>query len=119
MVTVGEKARIINDLISSEPSTLLSKGDPNDERANCGVEDLTERACGEAERIGSSVVVGREGVGEEPASVSANSASIECVDSVSPANLPVEADRATPGEKDGGGLTGAASPGDVMDTYCF
>lgn len=24
--------------------------------------------------------------------------------------------RGTPGEKDGGGLTGAASPGDVMDT---
>lgn len=30
--------------------------------------------------------------------------------------LEVEEARATPGENDGGGLTGAASPGDVMDT---
>jgi hypothetical protein len=29
----------------------------------------------------------------------------------------VDATRATPGEKDGGGLTGAASPGDVMDGH--
>lgn len=30
--------------------------------------------------------------------------------------LDFDATRGTPGEKDGGGLTGAASPGDVMDT---
>ena len=30
--------------------------------------------------------------------------------------LALDATRGTPGEKDGGGLTGGASPGDVMDT---
>ena len=110
---------MIKDLISSAPSTFLSKGDPKDERAHCGVEDLTERACGESERIGSSVVACRGVDGDDPVEFSANSASIEGVASISPGNLALEEDRATPGEKDGGGFTGAASPGDVMDTYCF
>lgn len=117
---VGEKARMINDLISSDPSNRPSNGDPSDERANCGVEDLTERACGEDDRMGSSAVVADEGgVGEDPEWGSASSASIEGVDCVSSGYRDLEGPRATPGEKDGGGLTGAASPGDVMDTYCF
>lgn len=120
MATVGEKARIIKDLISSEPSNLPSKGDPSDERANCGVDDLTDRACGDEDRMGNSAVVAdRGGVGEDPERASASSASIECVDSASSGYLDLEVPRATPGEKDGGGLTGVASPGDVMDSNCF
>ncbi|KAJ5709809.1 hypothetical protein N7493_010100 [Penicillium malachiteum] len=58
-------------------------------------------------------------VGEEPERASASSGSIECLNSDSSGYRDLEGTRATPGEKDGGGLTGAASPGDVMDTNCF
>lgn len=110
---------MINDLISSDPSNRPSKGDPNDDRANCGVDDLTERPCGDADRIGSSAVVAESGgVGDETERASANSASIGTVDSCSSGYRDLDALRPTPGEKDGGGFTGVASPGDVMDTCC-
>lgn len=118
-MTVGEKARIINDLISSEPSNRPSKGDPSDDRANCGVDDLTERACGEVDRIGSSAVVADRGVGDDGDRASASSASIECVTSCSPGYRDLDVALAGPGEKDGGGFTGVPSPGDVMETDCF
>lgn len=113
---VGENDRIIDDLISSEPSALPSKGEPIDDLANCGVEDLPERECDEPVRIGRSAIVPERGVGDETDWDSASSASKDCVVSCSPGyrDGDVDATRATPGEKDGGGLTGAASPGDVM-----
>lgn len=115
----GEKARTISDLMSSPPSKRPSKGELSDDLANCGVEDRTERACGEAERIGSSAVVAEiDGVGEDPVRVSASSASKDCVDSCSSTYRDLELARAMPGEKDGGGFTGVPSPGDVMDTDC-
>lgn len=116
---VGENARTISDLMSSPPSKRPSKGEPSDDRANCGVDDRTERACGEAERIASSaVVVEIDGVGDDPFRVSASSASKDCVDSCSSGYRDLELTRAMPGEKDGGGFTGVPSLGDVMDTDC-
>lgn len=110
---------MIRDLISSEPSDRPSKGDPSDERANWGGDDLADRECREADRMGSSVVVAdRGGVGDDPDLDSASSASIEGVDSGSSGYRDFDATRATPGEKDGGGFTGVPSPGDVMDTDC-
>lgn len=110
---------MINDLISSNPSNRPSRGDPNDDRANCGVDDLTERACGDADRIGSSAVVAdRGGVGDDTERASANSASMDTVASCSSGYRDLDALRPAPGEKDGGGFTGVASPGDVMDTSC-
>lgn len=111
---------MINDLMSSEPSNRPSKGEPNDDQVNCGVDDLAERECDDADRIGSSAVVAASGgVGDDPVRASASSESKECVDSCSSGNRDLDATRATPGEKDGGGLTGVPSPGDVMDTDCF
>lgn len=110
---------MIKDLISSDPSNRPSKGEPNDDRVNCGVDDLTERACGDADRIGSSAIVAdRGGVGDETERVSANSASIDTVASGSSGYRDLDSLRPAPGEKDGGGFTGVASPGDVMDTSC-
>lgn len=83
------------------------------------MEDLAERECGDAERMGSSAaVVGRDGVGDDPALGSASCASIEGVDSSSSGYRDGDATRAVLGEKDGGGFTGVPSPGDVMDTGC-
>lgn len=72
---VGENDRIIDDLISSEPSDLSSKGEPIDDLANCGVEDLPERECDEPDRIGNSATVAERGVGDETVWDSASSAS--------------------------------------------
>lgn len=66
----------------------------------------------------SAVVVGSGEVGDDPVRASASSASKEAVDSCSSGYRDLEAFRATPGEKDGGGFTGVLSPGDVMDTDC-
>lgn len=119
MATVGENARIIKDLISSEPSGRLSKGEPSDDRANCGVDDLTERECGDVDRMGSSAVVAdTDGVGDDPDLAAASSASIDRDDSSSSVYRDLDALRVTAGEKDGGGFTGVPSPGDVMDTGC-
>lgn len=110
---------MIRHLISSEPSDRPSKREPSDERAK-GVEDLAERECDDADRMGSSVVVAdRDGVGDDPDLASASSASIVRVDSCSSGYRDFDATRATPGEKDGGGFTGVPSPGDVMDIGCF
>lgn len=110
---------MIKDRISSEPSGRPSEGEPSDERANWGVDDLAERECGDADRMGSSAVVAdRDGVGDDPDLVSASSASIEGVASDSSEYRDFDATRATPGEKDGGGFTGVPSPGDIMDTDC-
>lgn len=81
------------------------------------MEDLAERGCGEADRMGSSAAV-EDGVGDDPALASASSASIEGVDSSSSGYRDLDATRAVLGEKDGGGFTGVPSPGDVMDTGC-
>lgn len=109
----------MRDLISSEPSGRPSKGDPSDERANWGVDDLAERECGDADRMGSSAVVpDRDGVGDGPDLASASSASMDGVVSGSSGYRDFDATRTTPGEKDGGGFTGVPSPGDVMDTDC-
>lgn len=110
---------MIKDLISSEPSERPSKGEPIDDRANCGVDDRPERDCGDEDRMGNSVVaVGRGEVGDDPVRASANSASKEAVASLSSGYRDLDAFRATLGEKDGGGFTGVPSPGDVMDTEC-
>lgn len=118
MATVGENARIIRDLISSDPSGRPSKGEPSDDRANCGVDDLTERECGDADRMGSSAVVAdTDGVGDDPELTAASSDSIDRDDSSS-VYRDLDALRVTAGEKDGGGFTGVPSAGDVMDTDC-
>lgn len=105
--------------MSSEPSSRPSRGDPIEDLANCGVEDLTEREYGEPDRIGISAIVDGRGVGDEGVGDSASSASRDLAVSCSPwyRDGDVDATRATPGEKDGGGLTGAASLGDVMDGH--
>lgn len=72
---VGENDRIINDLISSEPSDFPSKAEPIDDLANCGVEDLRERECDEPDRIGKSAIVFERAVGEETVWDSDSSAS--------------------------------------------
>jgi hypothetical protein len=66
---------MIDVLISSEPSALPSNGDPIDDLANCGVEDLPERECDEPDRIGKSAIVAERGVGDETVWDSASSAS--------------------------------------------
>lgn len=69
--------------------------------------------------MGSSAVVAeRGGVDEDPTVVSTSSESIDGDAELrrSSGYLVLDATRGTPGEKDGGGLTGVASPGDVMDT---
>ena len=51
--------------MSSEPSKRPSSGETNVDLANWGVDDLSERACGDADLMGSSeVAVGRDGVDE-------------------------------------------------------
>lgn len=63
------------------------------------MDDRTERACGDADRIGSSAVVADSGgVGEDTKPVSANSASIDSVGSCSSGNRDLDALRPTPGE---------------------
>jgi hypothetical protein len=68
---------MINDRISSDPSKRPSRGDPTDDLANCGVEDLPERECGDPDRIGNSAIVDERGVGDEDVGGSASSASSE------------------------------------------
>jgi hypothetical protein len=69
---------MIIDLISSEPSARPSKGEPMDDLANCGVDDLPERECGEPERIGKSEIVAeRGGVDDEADWESASWTSID------------------------------------------
>lgn len=110
---------MISDLISSEPSGRPSKGEPSDERANWGVDDLTERECGDADRMGSSAAVAdSDSLGDDPDPASASSVSMEGADSCSSGYRDFDATRGAPGEKDGGGFTGVPSPGDVMDTDC-
>ena len=110
---------MIRDLISSDPSNRASSGEPSDDLVNCGV-DLTVRELGDADLVGSSEVVaadkGREG--DVPILDESRPESKDEVDSRWPVNLALVVEIGTPGEKDGGGLTGAASPGDVMDPYC-
>ena len=109
----------MRDLISSDPSNRPSRGEPNVDLANCGVLDLTDLACGDADRIGrSAVVADMDGVGEAVSILDpTSSGSILGEESRrSSGYLELDATRGMPGEKDGGGLTGGASPGDVMDT---
>lgn len=116
---VGENERMIRDLISSDPSKRASSGEPSDDLANCGV-DLTVREFGDADLIGNSEVVAAERGrgGEGPIRDASRLESKDGVDSCWMENLAFDVEIGTPGEKDGGGLTGVASPGDVMDTCC-
>lgn len=109
----------MRDLISSDPSNRPSKGEPNVDLANCGVTDLTDLACGDADRRGSSAVAADNGgVGDDVSILDpSKSGSIFGDESRRWSGyLDLDATRGTPGTKDGGGLTGGASPGDVMDT---
>jgi hypothetical protein len=112
---------MISDRISSVPSTCPSNGEPRDDLASCGVDDLSDRPWGDAERIGSSEVVAeRGGVGDNPPLASRGSVSSDAEESRRWSGyLVFVVTRGTPGEKDGGGLTGEASPGDVMDIELF
>lgn len=111
---------MISDLISSVPSTWPSNGEPRDDLASCGVDDLGGRPCGDAERIGSSEVVAERGVADNPLLASRESGSIDEEESRRWSGyLVFVVIRGTPGEKDGGGLIGEASPGDVMDIELF
>ena len=101
--------------MSSEPSKRPSSGETNDDLVNWGVDDLSDRACGDVDLMGSSeVAVGRDGVDE--ALDSTSSFSKGGAESWCSGYLAFEATRGMVGENDGGGLTGGASPGDVMDT---
>lgn len=92
----------MRDLISSEPSNRPSRGEPNVDLANRGVFDLTDLACGDADRIGSSAVAAEDKSILDPTS----SDSILGDESRrSSEYLDLDATRGTPGEKDGGGLT--------------
>lgn len=49
--------------MSSEPSKRPSRGEAKVDLVNWGVDDLSDRVCGDADLIGSSeVAVGRDGV---------------------------------------------------------
>lgn len=60
------------------------------------------------------MAVGRDGLGEVLRATTSESREGE--DACWSEYLALEATRGTLGEKDGGGLTGGAPPGDVMDT---
>jgi hypothetical protein len=110
----------MRDRVSSAASARPSMGEPSDDLPACGVDDLAGRPWGDAGRSGSSEVVRDSGgVGDVPILDSARS-SRDAVESRRWLGyLVLVATRGTPGEKDGGGLTGAASPGDVMDPNGF
>ena len=111
---------MIRDLISSGPSGRMSSPEPIDDLTNCGA-DLSDRELGEEDLIGNSEVLetdkGRGGDG--PILDAACTVSDVEVESRLPGGLAAEETTGAVGEKDGGGLTGGASPGNVMDTYCF
>lgn len=83
------------------------------------MDDLTERECGDDDRMGNSaVVVDTDGVEGDSGLAVASLASIDLDDPSSSVYRDLDALRATAGEKDGRGFTGVPSPGDVMDTDC-
>lgn len=114
MAIDGEKERMINDRMLSDTSGRLPNGDPID--ALFGREtDPDSLLLGEADRDGDSFRYGSCAVDEAINGASRRSAlkgrgdwtvSAEYVDLGTTMGAP---------EKDGGGLTGAASSGDVMD----
>lgn len=106
---------MMTDRMSSEPSKRPSSGEARVDLASWGVDDLSDRVWGDADLMGSSEVAGgSEGVDETLDST--RSGSKDGDDSCCSEYLALEATRGMAGEKDGGGLTGGASPGDVMDT---
>jgi hypothetical protein len=111
----GAKERIIKDLVLSELSGRLPSGELSDSRWGMDAEPES-RLLGDEERDCDSLLV-ENGVLGEPMTEGSCISELRgreelCTESVS--NLDLGTAMGAP-EKDGGGLTGAASSGDVMD----